>query len=125
MKKELFAAILLFALLAGGAFNTRFLDGFTGELSGELAVSEARCRAGDYDGALELADKAHEKWHSREAYTGIFIRHTEIDAVTYGFHELIGALETEPESALAMYAALEGHVRSLYEMERVTAASVF
>ena len=45
--------------------------------------------------------------------------------MTYGFHDLISALEAEPESALAMYSGLTGHVRSLYEMERVTAASVF
>ena len=115
MKRELFAALLLLALLAGGAANTRFLDGFTGKICGTLAVSEASCRAGDYERALTLADEALGIWRSREAYTGVFIRHTEIDAVTYGFHDLISALEAEPESALAMYSGLTGHVRSLYE----------
>lgn len=125
MKRELFAALLLLALLAGGAANTRFLGSFTGKICGTLAVSEASCRAGDYERALTLADEALGIWRSREAYTGVFIRHTEIDAVTYGFRDLISALEAEPENALAMYSGLTGHVRSLYEMERVTAASVF
>lgn len=125
MKKELFAAILLLALLAGGAYNTRFLGGFTGEIADTLALSAERCGRGDYELALTLADSALEQWLSRESYAGIFLRHTEIDAVTYGFHELIGALKTEPESAAALYSGLEGHLRSLSDMERVTVASVF
>lgn len=125
MKKELFAAVLLFALFAGGAYNTSYLEGFTGELCEALEESEAACEAGDYSRALALADAAHERWHSREAYTGIFIRHTEIDAVTYGFHDLVGALEAGSGGAREMYPALAGHVRSLYEMERVGWASVF
>ena len=58
MKRELFAALLLLALLAGGAANTRFLDSFTGKICGTLAVSEASCRAGDYERARTLADEA-------------------------------------------------------------------
>ena len=38
MKRELFAALLLLALLAGGAANTRFLDGFTGKICGQNAT---------------------------------------------------------------------------------------
>ena len=125
MKKELLAAILLLALLVGGALNARFLDGFTREINDALSQSQERCAAGSYDAALSLAEAAHKKWHSREAYTGVFIRHSEIDAVTYGFHDLIGALEAEPESAAALYPGLIGHVRSLYEMERVNWGSVF
>ena len=125
MKKELIAAILLCALLICGALNTHFLGSFTGEICSALEVSGQYCASGEYPRALTLAEAAHGLWHGRALYAGIFIRHSETDAVSYGFHELISALETEPEGAAALYAALIAHVRSLYDMERVTLGSVF
>ena len=126
MKKEIFAIALLLTLFAAGAYNTHFLKGFTTEICDSLAVSEASLDAGNNGRALALAEQAHDEWHSHDGYTGVFIRHTEIDYVTYGFHELISVLESdEPESAGALYAGLIEHVRSLYEMERTTLGNVF
>lgn len=126
MKKEVFALVLLLALLAGGLYNTHYLRSFTSGLADTLHVSESSCAAGEYERALELAERAHESWHSRAAYAGIFIRHTEIDAVTYGFHDLISALKSsEPEGAAMLYSGLIGHIESLYEMERLSPASIF
>lgn len=126
MKKEIFALALLLALFAGGAYNTSYLNGFTSEICDILTVSESSLNAGDSDRALELAELAHDDWHSHDGYTGVFIRHTEIDAVTYGFHELISALESdEPQNAGELYSGMIEHVRSLYEMERITLRNVF
>lgn len=126
MKKEIIAIALLLALFAAGAYNTHFLDGFTSEICDSLDASEASLDAGNNGSALALAEQAHDEWHSRDGYTGVFIRHTEIDYVTYGFHELISVLKgNEPESASELYAGLIEHVRSLYEMERTTLGNVF
>ena len=126
MKKELFALALLAALFAGSLFNTRFIGSLTDDMTAALDKSADCCAAGDYSGALESAGEAVELWSSRAAWAGIFIRHTEIDAVSYGFLELTSALESdEPEGAGALYSGLEAHIESLYAMERLTIASIF
>lgn len=126
MKKEIFALLLLAALFAGGLYNTHYLRCMTGELSETLRLSEAYCENGEYDLALEQANLAAGRWDDSYAYAGIFIRHTEIDAVSDLFYELLGALAgSEPDSARAAYAPLTAHVENLYAMERVGLWSVF
>lgn len=126
MKKEIFALLLLAALFAGGLYNTHYLRCMTGELSETLRLSGAYCENGEYDLALEHAQKAESDWKANELYAGIFLRHTEIDAVSDLFYELLGALAgSEPDSARAAYAPLTAHVENLYAMERVGLWSVF
>lgn len=126
MKKEIFALLLLAALFAGGLYNTHYLRCMTGELSETLRLSGAYCENGEYDLALEQANLAAGRWDDSYAYAGIFIRHTEIDAVSYALYDLVAALEsTEPESAAELYPGLIAHIESLYEVERVSVASVF
>ena len=126
MKKEIVAAALLLALIAGGLYNTHYLHEFTDGLTGSLALSRAYCENGEYALALEHAQKAESDWKANELYAGIFLRHTEIDAVSDLFYELLGALAgSEPDSARAAYAPLTAHVENLYAMERVGLWSVF
>lgn len=126
MKKEIVAAALLLTLIAGGLYNTHYLHEFTDGLTGSLALSRAYCENGEYALALEHAQKAESDWKANELYAGIFLRHTEIDAVSDLFYELLGALAgSEPDSALAAYAPLTAHVENLYAMERVGLWSVF
>ncbi len=126
MKKELTALALLLSLIAGGLYNTHHLRGMTGELTEKLKLSQAYCENGEYALALEQADAAAGDWADSYAYAGIFIRHTEIDAVSYGLYDLTATLESdEPESAGTLYPSLIAHIESLYDAERITAASVF
>lgn len=126
MKKEIVAAALLLTLIAGGLYNTHYLHEFTDGLTGSLALSRAYCENGEYALALEHAQKAESDWKANELYAGIFLRHTEIDAVSDLFYELLGALAgSEPDSARAAYAPLTAHVENLYAMERVGLWSVF
>lgn len=126
MKKEIAALALLAALLSGGLYNTHYLRTFTGGLADTLNLSRAYCENGEYALALDLAREAEGAWHARELYAGIFIRHTEIDAVSDGFYSLLGELESdEPGAAKGLYAGLIAHIESLYDMERITLRSVF
>ena len=96
------------------------------EVSKMCIRDRAYCENGEYDLALEQANLAAGRWDDSYAYAGIFIRHTEIDAVSYALYDLVAALEsTEPESAAELYPGLIAHIESLYEVERVSVASVF
>ena len=126
MKKEIFALLLLAALFAGGLYNTHYLRCMTGELSETLRLSEAYCENGEYDLALEQANLAAGRWDDSYAYAGIFIRHTEIDAVGYGLRDLTATLASdEPEGAFPLYASLIAHIESLCEMESLNLSSIF
>ncbi len=126
MKKEIVALVLLAALIAGGLYNTHHLGVFTGDLNETLSLSRVYCENGEYAMALEQANKASDEWHDHESYSAIFLRHTEIDAVSDLFYELIGALKSsEPDSARAVYDPLTAHIRSLYDMERPNLGSIF
>ena len=126
MKKEIFALLLLAALFAGGLYNTHYLHCMTGELSETLRLSEAYCENGEYEMALEEASRASDEWHTHESYSGIFLRHTEIDAVGYGLRDLTATLASdEPEGAFPLYASLIAHIESLCEMESLSLSSIF
>ena len=123
MKKEIAALILLAALVAGGFYNTRYLGQFTGGLNETLSLSRAYCENGEYAMALEEAGRASDEWRTHESYSGIFLRHTEIDAVGYGLRDLTATLASD--GAVALYASLIAHIESLYEMERLSLSSIF
>lgn len=126
MKKEIVAAALLLTLIAGGLYNTHYLHEFTDGLTGSLALSQAYCENGEYALALEHAQKAESDWKANELYAGIFLRHTEIDAVGYGLRDLTATLASdEPEGAFPLYASLIAHIESLCEMESLSLSSIF
>ena len=76
--------------------------------------------------ALEEASRASDEWHTHESYSGIFLRHTEIDAVGYGLRDLTATLASdEPEGAFPLYASLIAHIESLCEMESLNLSSIF
>ena len=126
MKKEFFALALLIALFAGGLYNTHYIHGLTDGLSDELELSRIYCQNGEYTLALERAEAAAEAWDNCSLYARIFIRHTEIDSVDYGLHDLTAVLTSEePEGAAPLYASLIAHIESLYEMERLSLGSIF
>lgn len=126
MKKEIAALILLAALVAGGFYNTHYLGQFTGGLNETLSLSRAYCENGEYAMALEEAGRASDEWRTHESYSGIFLRHTEIDAVGYGLRDLTATLASdEPEGAIPLYASLIAHIENLYEMERLSLSSIF
>lgn len=125
MKREIAALALLAALFSASFFNIRHLRGFTGGLASNVEASRSAFDAGDYGRAEALLRGALSEWEGAEGYTHIFIRHSEIDAASDAFCELLGSLAARDEGAAGDYEKLLNRISSLYTMERLTLGSIF
>ena len=110
MKKELFALALLLLILAGNLWNQHRLETLTSGL----------------DALVEAAQEAETRWTDADPYTHIFIRHTDIDALSAAFCDYRGALAGRDEGdILASYLRLTAGLRSLQGMEKLSVGSIF
>ncbi len=126
MKKELVALLLLLLILAGNLWNQRQLRSLTDGL--ETLVEEAAASAGrqNWPSSEAAAREAESLWLGADRYTHIFIRHTDIDALTGAFCEYRGAVAgRDPGDILASYLRLKTLISSLRGMERLSLGSVF
>lgn len=126
MKKCILAAVLLAALIALSVWNIRYLDAFTGELNAGVELARRQWRDDNFPAAAETLRGTIDLWRSRDGYTHILIRHSEIDATSDVFYELLASvLEEDAAEAEAHSEMLFYHLSSILEMERVTLKSVF
>lgn len=126
MKKEIVALILLIALFSASLLNISYLHKFTDSLCSLVESSREACSAGSFEKADVLLRSAMDDWKSAEGYTHIFIRHSEIDATTDAFCELLSDIASgDGDAASGGFEKLLFHLQSLYTMERVTPGSVF
>ena len=126
MKKEIVAIALLLAILAGNIWNQRRLDRLTSELHDLAYEAYAAAREADWDAAEDAARAAEGRWKSANAYTHIFIRHTDVDTLTACFCDLLGAIDGRDEGdILASYLRLDAGLRCLRDMETLSTGSIF
>ncbi len=126
MKKELVALALLLLILAGNVWNQNRLETLASGLDALVAEAYDSARSGRWQRAAEAAQEAEKRWTDADPYTHIFIRHTDIDALTAAFCDYRGALAGRDEGdILAAYLRLTAGLRSLLAMEKLSAGSIF
>ena len=126
MKKEITALILLILLFLGSLYNIRVMDRMVQTLESEVEKSYSAAENSDFEKAHELINVAATDWLSRDGYTHIFIRHTEIDSTTDAFFEYISDISAEDiGSAEGSFGMLMAHLDSLKTMEHISFGSVF
>ncbi len=126
MKKELVALLLLLLILAGNIWNQRRLDRLTVGLDRLTEEAFASARDGRWQEAEEAAGQAAQIWTEAGNYTHIFIRHTDIDALTAAFCDYRGAIAGRENGEIyAVYLRLSTGIRSLQSMEKLSAGSIF
>lgn len=124
MKKELFSAILLAALIAGAVFSTKHMDKLADDMLTLLDRSQKYAQSGDAERAEAELDKALDIWLGAEGYTHIFIRHPEIDSTSDAFYELKQALAEDSEGLASCYDKLRYHIISIDTMEQFRLGSI-
>lgn len=126
MKKAVAAALILILLGTGAFFNVRYLDSLTRELTDRIDDSRTLCRAGDAPAARAALQDALDLWNQSENYTHIFLRHSEVDAVSEDFYDLCSCLDGEDtDSAPGLYDKLTARLLSVTAMEHLTWKSIF
>ncbi len=126
MKKELVALGLLLLILTGNLWNQRRLDALSAALTERVEAAYASSLSGSWTAAEEAAAQASEIWEQAGRYTHIFIRHTDVDALTAAFCDYRGAFAGRDRGDIcASYLRLAAASKSLKNMERLSSGSIF
>jgi hypothetical protein len=126
MKKAVAAGVLLGLLFAGAGWNIRRVDRFTDAVTAQVELSREFCREENLSAADAALNAAMDRWREAEPWTHIFIRHSELDAVSDAFYDVriqLGAGDTD--AAEGAYDRLEAHLRSIDDMEQISFGAVF
>ena len=125
MKREIGAIALLMALLLLSGWNLRKADFLTDAIGRNLTRAERALERGDEENALTAFDSAEELWRAARVYTGVFLRHPDLDAISDAFFELRQLLQTDPGAAPAAFGKLRCHLETLDRMEHLSLETVF
>ncbi len=126
MRKEIVAFTLLLLILAGNLWNQRRLNDLTAGLLSLAESAYSAAQTQDWSEASRAAEAAERRWLEEDRYTHIFIRHTDIDALTEAFCDFRGAVAgQENGELLAAYLRLKALLTSLRGMEKLSIGSVF
>ena len=125
MRREIIAAVLLALLCIGAWINVRTLDSLVGDMVSELSLSAQAAQRGETGQADERLLAALDRWVNADGYTHIFIRHSEIDAISDAFYELRAQLLSgETEGLDALYGKLLYHLDSIDRIEHLSLKSI-
>lgn len=126
MKKELCAGTLVFLLFIGAIWNIFYLDRLAGRIETHIDRSRQACMQENFSTAEQELRRSLEIWLQADAYTHVFIRHTEIDALSDAFYDTLSCLTAQDRTAATgAYEKLLSHLDNMVFMEHVTARSVF
>lgn len=126
MKKEWLAVILLLLILGGNVWNQRHAQQVTDRLFS--LADEIREAAGEerWTQAADAAEQMEREWRREEAYTSVFLRHSETDALTDAICALRGAVAgRDAGEILGAVLTAEAHVRCIRSMEKLSFGTVF
>ncbi len=126
MKKEIFALALLILIFAVSMINAWYLGSLADEITVLVEDSAYLASAGQWDQALNQAKAAADLWRSHDPYTHIVLRHSDIEAMTDDFYELLEHISSKDPGAAESSASLVAeHIESISEMERLRPGSIF
>ena len=126
MRKCIAAIIILLLIFAAGLFNIHCIDTLTRELIDLTEAAQRSARADDLPASVAAVEQAAKSWEDAAVYTHIFIRHTEVDATTDAFCELLAELYAgNADGAQGMFRKLRARLTLLADMERISFGSVF
>ncbi len=126
MKKEFVALALLLLIIIGNIWNQRRLNGLISDLDDLTEEAYAASQAQNWSEAEAAARSAENRWSAENRYTHVFIRHTDIDALTEAFCDYRGAIAGHDEgNILGSFLRLSAGLHSLLDMETLSAGSVF
>ena len=126
MKKELCAIATLLLLMTGAAANLIHLRNINEQIISYGDYTALYCSLEDYEAAHKEITKALQLWKGAEAYSRIFIRSPDIDAVYNLIFEILSAVENREKSdAICFINKLNHQVESIIFSETLLAESIF
>ena len=126
MKKEVLAVALLLSLMTIAIINLIYLKKFTNKLMGLADEAYGCVTVGQWEEAKKKAEETEKFWTSKEAYTHIAIRHSEINEASEAFYEMLSEFYKEDSGgAKGAWLAVKSNIQSIYGMEKLSIKSIF
>jgi len=126
MKLIVIAAALLVLVCGFAVWNVAYMNNLIGGLLDELDSAQAAAGQEDFTSAADLTEAAAETWRSKEFYTNIAIRHSDVDQTTALFYDLLGSLYAEDAGiSRGNFEKLRGRLTCMRSLENVSFGSVF
>lgn len=107
MKRLLFSAVLLGAVVLLCMFGTRFVTDKYEKITEEINLGEELANKGDYDAAKQHLLKAEEIYVSSEQYMAAFVNHNILDEIGQSLSAVapLADKDSENEMLSALYEA--------------------
>ena len=126
MMREACALLLLVLLCTGAALNVCTADRLVQTVERSLERAAYAADRGDFDTALQALDTARTLWDSHQAYTHVFLRHPDLDAIGDAFYQAEAMLRQHDREAFpALLAQLRFHLQAIDRMEHPDLGSIF
>lgn len=122
MKKTVMGCAILALIFAACLINISYQSRILSDIEEYLSDAESHLLSGQADMAEQSVLKAIDYWNSLEGYTHVFIRHTDIDAASDAFYDLLSELGNDPRGSLMK---LRARLDSIRKMERLSIGSIF
>lgn len=125
MKKEIFAGCLLILMFSAAILNITYANHISSSIISQIDQTETLGIAGHFTEAAEHLDEALKIWDNNKVYTGIFLRHPEIDSAYDCFYDVQAALLDRDSNTLpALCSKLRYHIECMANMENLKLSSI-
>lgn len=126
MKKEILAIGLLVIVLAGVLVNNIILKNITGEMLILIQDIETAADKGDWQEALNGAEKVKHYWEKKSGYTHIVIRHSKLDDAAAAINSFLTEIyKRDIGGVIGTGNALMDEINGLYAMEKLKIGTIF
>lgn len=124
MKKEIFAIITILLLIVASLINIFHLNRLIDSMSTHINAAIFALNVGDISIAESELNNALKIWLNSNKYTHVFIRHTEIDAITDAYFDALAAIKSKNNSAITLMEQTKYHLESILSIEKLSLESV-
>lgn len=125
MIREKIALALLAALIGAALINIAYMDKLSQKIIADIDEAENFGLEEQFDAAEISLNRAIELWNKHKSYTGIFLRHPEIDSSYDCFYDIMAEIHQNEKDALpALCEKLRYHIRCMTDMEKISFRSV-
>lgn len=124
MKKEIFAIITILLLIVASLINIFHLNRLIDSMSTHINAAIFALNIGDISIAESELNNALKIWLNSNKYTHVFIRHTEIDAITDAYFDALAAIKSKNNSAITLMEQTKYHLESILSIEKLSLESV-
>ena len=124
--REIFAIVLLLAMVVGAVWNVNHLDGIIHDITELIDEAEALASRGEFERSANTIHDASQIWQGSSSYTSILLRHPEIDSCSDALSELYGEIcAGDFNRARGAFEKVRAHLNGIADMEHLSFGSVF